>query len=185
MATVVSPSRAAFLSLAVCFLFAMANAQQNPAAKIVALRASRMLDVKSGSMVRDAVVLIQDQKITAAGPSLKIPAGAEVVDLGNVTLLPGLIDCHTHLMARISDEDPQSYGLSLLTKSQAFRALEGAADARVTLRAGFTAVRDVESEGSGYADVALPGCDQSRSSGRSAHAGGDARDCRDRPVLSV
>src|SRR5580658_2987518 len=57
-------------------------------------------------------------------------------------------------MARMSDE-PQGYGLNLLTKSQAFRALEGAADARVTLLAGFTAVRDVESEGSGYADVAL------------------------------
>jgi imidazolonepropionase-like amidohydrolase len=155
MATVVPPSRAVFLSLAVCFLFAMASAQQNPPAKIIALRASRMLDVKSGSMVHDAVVLIQDEKITAAGASLKIPVGAEVVDLGNATLLPGLIDCHTHLMARMSDDDPQGYGLSLLTKSQAFRALEGAADARITLRAGFTAVRDVESEGSGYADVAL------------------------------
>jgi imidazolonepropionase-like amidohydrolase len=155
MGTVVSPSRAIFLSLALCFLFAMAGAQQNAPQKIVALRASRMLDVKSGSMVHDAVVLIQDEKITAAGPSLKILAGAEVVDLGNATLLPGLIDCHTHLMARMSDDDPQGYGLSLLTKSQAFRALEGAADARITLQAGFTAVRDVESEGSGYADVAL------------------------------
>ena len=155
MATVVSPGRAVFLSLAVCFLFAMAGAQQNAPAKIIALRASRMLDVKSGSMVHDAVLLIQDEKITAAGASLKIPAGAEIVDLGNATLMPGLIDCHTHLMARMSDDDPQSYGLSLLTKSQAFRALEGAADARITLRAGFTAVRDVESEGSGYADIAL------------------------------
>jgi len=155
MATVVSPGRAVFLSLAVCFLFTTTVAQQNAPAKIIALRASRMLDVKSGSMVHDAVLLIQDEKITAAGASLKIPAGAEVVDLGNATLLPGLIDCHTHLMARMSDDDPQSYGLSLLTKSQAFRALEGAADARITLRAGFTAVRDVESEGSGYADIAL------------------------------
>jgi imidazolonepropionase-like amidohydrolase len=133
----------------------MAGAQQNAPPKIVALRASRMLDVKSGSIVHDAMVLILDEKITAAGASLKIPAGAEVVDLGNATLLPGLIDCHTHLMARMSDDDPQGYGLSLLTKSQAFRALEGAADARITLQAGFTAVRDVESEGSGYADVAL------------------------------
>ncbi len=155
MATVVSPSRAVFLSLALCFAFTAAGAQQSAPAKIVALRASRMLDVNSGSIVHDAVILIQDEKITAAGASLKIPAGAEVVDLGDATLLPGLIDCHTHLMARMSDDDPQGYGLALLTKSQAFRALEGAADARVTLRAGFTAVRDVESEGSGYADVAL------------------------------
>jgi imidazolonepropionase-like amidohydrolase len=155
MAMVMPPSRVVFLSLALCLVCTAAGAQQNAPAKIIALRASRMLDVKSGSMVRDAVVLIQDEKITATGPALKIPAGAEVVDLGNATLLPGLIDCHTHLMARMSDDDPQGYGLSLLTKSQAFRALEGAADARITLRAGFTAVRDVESEGSGYADVAL------------------------------
>ena len=155
MTTFKPPSRAVFLSLAVCFLFATARAQENAPAKIIALHASRMLDVNSGSIVHDAVILIQDEKITAAGASLKIPAGADIVDLGDATLLPGLIDCHTHLMARMSDDDPQGYGLALLTKSQAFRALEGAADARVTLRAGFTAVRDVESEGSGYADVAL------------------------------
>jgi imidazolonepropionase-like amidohydrolase len=154
MAMFVSSSRVVFLSLVLCFLLATVGAQQSPPSRVIALRASHMLDVKSGSVVPDAVVLIQDDKITTAGSSLKIPAGAEVVDLGNATLLPGLIDCHTHLMARISDE-PQGYGLSLLTKSQAFRALEGAADARVTLLAGFTAVRDVESEGSGYADVAL------------------------------
>jgi imidazolonepropionase-like amidohydrolase len=154
MATFVSSSRAVFVSLALCFMLTTVRAQQSPPSKVIAVRASRMLDVKSGSDVPNAVVLIQDDKITAAGTSLKIPAGAEVVNLGDATLLPGLIDCHTHLMARMSDE-PQGYGLSLLTKSQAFRALEGAADARVTLLAGFTAVRDVESEGSGYADVAL------------------------------
>src|SRR5579863_3677655 len=154
MSRAVAPSRVVFLSLALCSLCTMASAQQSAPSKIVAVRASRMLDVNSGSIVHEAVILIQDEKITAAGPSLKIPAGAEVMDLGDAMLLPGLIDCHTHLMARMSD-DPQGYGLSLLTKSQAFRALEGAADARVTLRAGFTAVRDVESEGSGYADVAL------------------------------
>jgi imidazolonepropionase-like amidohydrolase len=155
MVTVKPTNGAIFLNLALCLVFTTAGAQQNAPARIIALRASRMLDVNRGSIVRDAVILIQDEKITAAGPSLKIPAGAEVVDLGEATLLPGLIDCHTHLMARVSDDDPQGYGLALLTKSQAFRALEGAADARVTLRAGFTAVRDVESEGSGYADVAL------------------------------
>ncbi len=150
-----SPIRGMFLGLVLTVVCLSAGAQQNTTPKIIALHASRMLDVNNGSLVRDAVILIQDDKITSVGPSLKIPAGAEVVDLGDATVLPGLIDCHTHLMARMSDDDPQGYGLSLLTKSQAFRALEGAADARITLRAGFTAVRDVESEGSGYADVAL------------------------------
>jgi imidazolonepropionase-like amidohydrolase len=82
------------------------------------------------------------------------PASAQVVDLGNLTVLPGLIDCHTHLMARIPDE-PNGYAVNLLTKSEAYRALEGAANARLTLEAGFTTVRDVENEGSGYADIAL------------------------------
>jgi imidazolonepropionase-like amidohydrolase len=68
-----------------------------------------------------------------------------------MTLLPGLIDSHTHLLASRDGE----YGMMLLTKSQAYRALEGASNARHTLLAGYTAVRDVESEGSGYADVAL------------------------------
>jgi imidazolonepropionase-like amidohydrolase len=150
-----SPVRGMLLSLALIVLCLSADAQQQTTPKITALRASRMLDVNSGSMVHNAVILIQDDKITAAGAAMNIPAGAELMDLGDATLLPGLIDCHTHLMARMSDDDPQGYGLALLTKSQAFRALEGAADARVTLRAGFTAVRDVESEGSGYADAAL------------------------------
>jgi len=68
--------------------------------------------------------------------------------------LPGLIDCHTHIMARMEDT-PNGYIVSFATKSQAFRALEGAYNARITLQAGYTTIRDVESEGSGYADVAL------------------------------
>jgi imidazolonepropionase-like amidohydrolase len=82
------------------------------------------------------------------------PKNAKVIDLGGATLLPGLIDCHTHIMARIPDGD-DGYVVNLATKSQAFRALEGAYNARITLEAGYTTIRDVESEGSEYADVAL------------------------------
>lgn len=116
-----------------------------------AVRAARLLDVKNGTLVDNGVVLIEGERISAVGAGLPIPSGADVIDLGDLTLLPGLIDSHTHLLASGADD----YGAMLLTKSQAYRALEGAANARRTLMAGFTAVRDVENEGSGYADVAL------------------------------
>jgi len=121
-------------------------------AQQTAIRAKHALDVKSGALVDNAVVLVDGERITAFGSGLAVPPTAKVIDLGDVTLLPGLIDCHTHLLASDDDHD---YGKMLLTKSQAFRALEGASNARKTLLAGFTAVRDVENEGSGYADVAL------------------------------
>ncbi|HEV2183077.1 MAG TPA: amidohydrolase family protein [Candidatus Acidoferrales bacterium] len=117
-----------------------------------------MLDVTKGSYINNAGIWIEGDRIKEIGraPDIQshVPKNAQVIDLGRATVLPGLIDCHTHLMARIPDT-PDGYTLNLATKSQAFRALEGAFDARITLNAGFTTVRDVESEGSGYADVAL------------------------------
>jgi imidazolonepropionase-like amidohydrolase len=121
-------------------------------AQQTAIRAKHAVDVRNGTLIDNAVVLIDGERIAGFGSSLAIPANAKVIDLGDVTLLPGLIDCHTHLLASNDDGD---YAKMLLTKSQAYRALEGASHARKTLLAGFTTVRDVENEGSGYADVAL------------------------------
>ena len=122
------------------------------------IRAARVLDVRSGSYIKNAAIWIRGERIKAVGREIDVlkeaPSSAAVLDLGEVTLLPGLIDCHTHLMARLPG-GANGYALNLATKSQAYRALEGAANARATLEAGFTAVRDVESEGSAYADVAL------------------------------
>src|SRR5580698_3218293 len=123
---------------------------------VIAVRSARMLDVKTGDYLRDPVILIQSGKITAVGSGLSIPTGAKTIDLGAATILPGLIDAHTHLMSRAAPGNQiDNYILQLAKKSEAYRALEGAVDARLTLRAGFTTVRDVENEGSGYADVAL------------------------------
>jgi imidazolonepropionase-like amidohydrolase len=122
------------------------------------VKAARLLDVRNGAYLERAEVLIEGDRVTAVGSPLASPQGSggslRTVDLGALTLLPGLIDSHTHLLLRVSSH-PDAYRLSLLTKSEAFRALEGAANARAVLHAGFTTVRDVESEGSGYADVAL------------------------------
>jgi len=139
----------------------LAPGQSMPAPKpndSFVLRAARILDVRTGAYLKDAGVYVDGERIKAVGPAADVlkhaPEDVRVIDLGNATVLPGLIDCHTHLMARLPD-GPNSYALNLLTKSQAYRALEGAANARATLEAGFTAVRDVESEGAGYADAAL------------------------------
>src|SRR6185436_7581807 len=69
-----------------------------PAATVTAVRAGRMIDVQSGTVVRNAVVLVVKDRIQAAGQGIPIPAGARLIDLGEVTLLPGLIDSHTHLL---------------------------------------------------------------------------------------
>ena len=148
-------------SLLLLTSFWPAHAQSQPAPGPLAsilVKAGRMLDVRKGVYLDNAAILIEGDRIKEVGPAALVeihaPKDARIIDLSHATVLPGLIDCHTHLMARF-DSGPDGYLLGLAKKSQAFRALEGAADARVTLQAGFTAVRDVENEGSGYADVAL------------------------------
>lgn len=147
------------LSLAAISAFGQTNVSPKLAPPVViVVKAARLLDVRKGSYVENAAVLVEGDRIKEAGTVMAVlphaPKDAKIINLGNATLLPGLIDCHTHLMARFSGGD-DDYLLGLATKSQATRALEGAADARVTLLAGFTTVRDVENEGSGYSDVAL------------------------------
>jgi len=144
--------------LALCSASGISQTQVEPVPISIVVRAGKLLDITKGSYIEDAAVWIEGEQIKEAGHfadiRLHAPKGAKVIDLSHFTVLPGLIDCHTHIMARIPD-GPDGYTLNLATKSQAFRALEGAYDARITLEAGFTTVRDVENEGSGYADVAL------------------------------
>jgi imidazolonepropionase-like amidohydrolase len=120
--------------------------------EVVVLNAARLFDGRSDAAVANGMVIVSGGKIQAVGVGLAVPAGARIVDLGDATLLPGLIDSHTHLSGESSDnwlEDTVS-GLRQTVPESAIRATD---NARRTLMAGFTTVRDV---GSGeYIDVAL------------------------------
>ncbi len=116
---------------------------------VIVLRAARWLDPVAGVVQLNAVVVVRGDRIAAVGGSP--PAGARVVDLGDLTLLPGLIDAHTHNLLQPEDEVTQP----IIVKSMATRVIQGVAAARKNLEAGFTTMRDMDSEGAGFADVAL------------------------------
>jgi imidazolonepropionase-like amidohydrolase len=122
--------------------------EKKEAVKKIAVRAARMIDTKSGSTVSNGVILIEGDKITAAGARVQIPGDAEVIDLGDRTLLPGLIDCHTHITSQ-----PGNYYEDLFRKSAIDVAVTAHVYARRTLEAGFTTVRDVGA--AEFIDVAL------------------------------
>src|SRR5271163_4740597 len=109
-----------------------------------------MLDVASGSLLTPGEVLVEGERIVAAGAHVDRPAGAEVIDLGDMTLMPGLIDAHVHLFLHPGAEDLQT-----VQESVPERTLIAASAAKADLMAGFTAERDMGTEGAGCADVAV------------------------------
>jgi imidazolonepropionase-like amidohydrolase len=113
----------------------------------VVVRAGRLLDVKSGKVLADQAIVIEGDRIVSVGPAAAVAAGATVINLANATVLPGLIDAHTHLTFN------PSFGYQTLGISIPREALIGAHNARLTLEAGFTTVRNVHANGS--SDVAL------------------------------
>ncbi len=117
---------------------------------VTALRCGRLLDPASGSVTEGAVVVVRGGRIEAVGKAA--PPGAKTIDLSRYTCLPGLIDSHTHVMLEPEDERGAP---PVIGKSLAFRTVQGVAAARKDLEAGFTTMRDLDSEGAGFADVAL------------------------------
>lgn len=117
---------------------------QDAPRSIVAIRAARLFDGKSDSLIAGGVVLVDGAKIAAAGSNLAIPTGARVIDLGDATLAPGFIDAHTHLTGNYSDDWKQSF-IDGFRRELAERAIESSVSARKVLEAGFTTVRDLGS----------------------------------------
>ena len=108
-------------------------------AQVTAIRAGRLVDPDSGTVLSNQIILIRDSKIEKVGKGIDIPAAATIIDLTKMTVLPGLIDCHTHLADGVHDPEP----INRARKSAAQLALESVPNARAMLEAGFTTVRDV------------------------------------------
>jgi imidazolonepropionase-like amidohydrolase len=131
-------------------LITLAAGQSAPAPHPIVLQAARLLDVKTGHILKPGEILVQGERIVEVGTSVHHPAGSEVIDLGDRTLLPGLIDAHIHLFLHPGAEDLQT-----VQESVPQRTITATLAARDDLMAGFTAERDMGTEGAGSADTAV------------------------------
>ncbi|MGQ0736855.1 MAG: amidohydrolase family protein [Acidobacteriota bacterium] len=123
--------------------------------RVVAIRAGRLIDPEAGTLTSNQIILVDGERITAVGAGVDVPPGAEVLDLSKLTILPGLVDAHTHT-AITYKEVPESniYYLTFVLDSTPLRAIQAASNAMQLLASGFTVVRDVGNNAM-YADTAL------------------------------
>jgi len=147
-------------TLALLLLFPVSAAAQTPQQstppRTYVIRAAHLIDGKSDVVQNDVAVLVQGDRITAIGRqselASKTPSGAQIIDLAGATILPGLIDNHTHVLLQ-GDITAADYDEQLLKESIPYRAIRATAAVRLALMNGFTAIRDLETEGAMYADV--------------------------------
>jgi imidazolonepropionase-like amidohydrolase len=142
--------RALFLVTLIVSSFVCSAQTQPSAAHVIVLHAARLLDIKNARLITPGEVLVQGERIVEAGTSVKHPPGAEVIDLGDRTLMPGLIDAHVHLFLHPGQEDLQT-----VLESVPQRTIAAVLAARDDLMAGYTAERDMGTEGAGSADTAV------------------------------
>jgi len=138
------------LTFTLTFVLACATQAQQPASAPIVLHAARLLQVDTGTLLQPGEILVEGERIRAVGRSVDHPQRAKIIDLGDATLLPGLIDAHVHLFLHPGAEDLQT-----VEESVPWRTLLAADAAKADLLAGFTAERDLGTEGAGSADTAV------------------------------
>jgi imidazolonepropionase-like amidohydrolase len=114
------------------------------------IKAGKLFDGRSDALVENVTIMLRGKKIAQVGKNLPIPAGANVIDLSNQVVMPGLIDAHTHIVLHAGDYEAQ-----ILRETPEYRAIYATNNARITLEAGVTTIRDLGNEGAGFADIAL------------------------------
>src|SRR5690349_9689536 len=127
-----------------------AQASANAATHPIVLHAARLLDIAAGKIISPGEILVRGERIAEVGTAVSHPEGAEVIDLGDCTLMPGLIDAHVHLFLH-----PGNEGMQTVDESVPQRTIQATLAARADLMAGFTAERDMGTEGAGLADTAV------------------------------
>src|SRR5258708_8723338 len=145
------------LACAAC-LFVLGQTQQPPqpaAPRETVIRAGHLIDPATGTSAANQTIVVENGRITAVGANVAAPAGAEVIDLARLTVLPGLVDAHNHLaLTYKQDPDSNVYYLTYVLDSTALRAIQAVSNGMQMLSAGFTVVRDLGNNGN-YADTAL------------------------------
>jgi len=136
------------LLLALLLVAANALAADN----VFAIKAARLIDGKSDAVIAPAVVIVRGNKIEQVGRDLAVPQGAQVIDLGDATILPGLIDAHVHVLLQ-GDVTTEDYDEQIFKESMPYRALRASRSVKLALERGFTTMRDLETEGAMYTDV--------------------------------